>query len=141
METTAFGTIRLEDGQAMLPVGPGLLRPAGLDMLATVADREAMAAAAAFLDTLPKHLATVRRHLMDRLDADPGLYARLCPDCAAKSAASAEALWTSLALQSVWTDDDATVTLEFGRGADAGAPVLSAAFALDGTLKDLAIRA
>ncbi|MGC9419176.1 MAG: hypothetical protein ACP5EN_09400 [Rhodovulum sp.] len=142
METRTFGTIRLEDGQATLPVGPGLLRPAGLDMLATVGDREAMAAAAAFLDALPKHLDTVRRALMDRLDAEPELYGKLFPHMAGASAVTADALWASLALQAVWTDEDATVTLDFGiDDAEAGAPVLSAAFALDGTFKSLKVAA
>ncbi|TCO73316.1 hypothetical protein [Rhodovulum euryhalinum] len=140
METTAFGTIRLEDGQAMLPVGPGLLRPAGLDLLATVGDRAAMTAAAAFLDALPRHLETVRGHLLDGLDTEPARYAGLFPELACKSAVSADALWNSLALQSVWTDDTGTVTLDFAvDGAEQG-PTLSAAFALDGTLKGLAVR-
>lgn len=142
IETRTFGTIRLEDGQATLPVGPGLLRPAGLDMLATVGDREAMAAAAACLDALPKHLETVRRALMDRLDAEPDLYGTLFPHMAGTSAIGADALWTSLALQAVWTDKDATVMLDFGLdGAGSGATVLSAAFALDGTFTALKIAA
>jgi len=141
METRAFGTIRLEGGQATLPVGPGLLRPAGLDMLATVGDREAMAGAAAFLDALPKHLDTVRRHLFDRLDTDAALCAALCPELSGRAAISADTLWNMLALRSVWTDDEATVTLEFVVDGSADSPVLAAAFALDGTLKDLAVAA
>ncbi|GAA0305457.1 hypothetical protein [Rhodovulum strictum] len=141
METRAFGTIRLEDGQATLPVGPGLLRPAGLDMLATLGDRVAMAAAAEFLDALPKHLATVRQHLMDGLDTAPERFASLFPELATSSATPADRLWTSLDLRSVWTDNDATVTLEFARDGAEDGPVLAAAFALDGTLRDLAVTA
>lgn len=112
---------------------PGLLRPAGLDMLTTVGGRTAMAAAAACLDALPKHLETVRRALMDRLDAEPDPYGRLFPHVARTSAISADPLWTSLALQAVWTDENATVTLDCDlAGAEASAPVLSAAFALNG---------
>lgn len=137
METNAFGTIQIEDGQATLPVGPGLLQPAALDVLATVKDREAMAAAASFIDALPRHLDDVRARVMEVFDTNPECFTGLFPCVADPARASVESLWQSLVVRSVWTRDDATVIVEFAVDGAADTTVLSALFDLDGTLSEL----
>ncbi|MBL3567908.1 hypothetical protein BV509_19710 [Rhodovulum sulfidophilum] len=146
METTAFGTIPLEDGQATLPVGPGIVRPAGLDVLATVQDRETMAALSEFLDRLPRHIETAREHFLDNYDRvaadvpawlyenEPGIFAAMFPAAPDAATVDAEALWLALDVNSIWTRDETAVVLDLGFRDTAMPHAFAAEFRLDGTL-------
>ncbi|ARC87705.1 hypothetical protein [Rhodovulum sp. MB263] len=150
METKAFGTISLEDGQATLPVGPGIVRPASLDALATLKDREAMAALAQFLDRLPRHIEKAREHFLDNYEEvaanvpswlhenAPEVFRAMFGD-AAPSGIDAEALWTALDLSSVWTRDDNVVVLDLGFRETPMTHAFAAEFNYDGTLTGLAL--
>ncbi|ARE40525.1 hypothetical protein RGUI_2384 [Rhodovulum sp. P5] len=150
METNAFGTVRLDDGQATLPVGPGVLRPVGLDFLATVQDRPKMEAAATFIDTLSKHVETVRVAFLDGYDSiaanvpawlhenAPAAYAALFPDTPNPADITPAQLWDSLDMTAIWSRDDGIVTIAFGFHEVDVPRSFAAEFQLDGALQRVA---
>lgn len=150
METTAFGTVDLYDGQATLPVGPGVLRPVGVDFLATVSDRSKMALAAAFIDSLPRHIEKVRETFLDAYEeiAKPapawlkrnagGAYATLFAGTPDPRDVTPAQLWNSLDVETIWTRQDGVVTVEFGFRETDMLRAFAAEFGIDGTLESLA---